>query len=138
MAETNLSHRLTAYKIFRLSYRKISGSNQVKNCFFTINNISVPCPQTQLRGRTVIKKFWTFFGPWGRDRSQSPPCWIFRVKLIHPSTASERTTRQQYPCLKRLLIFFPPKIRIVSAIPILKGMRISLLYPFNQQPSPNI
>ena len=32
------------------------------------------------------------FGPWGRDRSQSPPCWIFRVKHIHQSTASERTT----------------------------------------------
>ena len=29
--------------------------------------------------------------PWGRDRSQSSPCWIFRVKQIHPSTASERT-----------------------------------------------
>ena len=48
----------------------------------------------QLRGRTVNKKLWIFFGPWGRDRSQSPPCWIFRVKQTHPSTASERTTRQ--------------------------------------------
>ena len=28
--------------------------------------------------------------PWGRDRSQSPPCWI---KQIHLSTASQRTTR---------------------------------------------
>ena len=38
MAETGFSHRLTAYKIvghfFGLSYRKISGSNQVKNIFF--------------------------------------------------------------------------------------------------------
>ena len=92
------SHRLTAYKIvghfFGLSYRKISGSNQVKNSFFRISNISVLCPHAQLRGRKVIKKLWTFFGPWGRDRFQSPPCWIFRVKQIHPSTASERTTRQ--------------------------------------------
>ena len=40
------------------------------------------------------KKLLTFFGPWGRDRSQSPPCWIFGVTQIHPSTASERTTRQ--------------------------------------------
>ena len=40
-----------------------------------------------------IKKLWTFFGPWGRDRSQSPPCWIFRIKQIHQSTASGRTTR---------------------------------------------
>ena len=37
---------------------------------------------------------WTFSGPWGRDRSQSPHCWIFRVKQIHLTTASKRTTRQ--------------------------------------------
>ena len=77
-----------------LSYRKISGSNQVKNVFIRISNISVPCPHAQLRGRTVMKKLWTYFGPWGRDRCQSPPCWIFLVKQIHPSTASGRTTRQ--------------------------------------------
>ena len=94
MAETGFSHRLTAYKIvghfFGLSYRKISGSNQVKNSLFRISNISVPCPHAQLRGRTVIKKLWSFCGPWGRDRSQSPPCWIFRVKQMHSTTASER------------------------------------------------
>ena len=103
-AETGFSHRFTAYKIvghfFGLSYRKISGSNQVKNSFFRISNISVPCPHAQLRGRTVIQKLWTFFGPWGRDRSQSPPCWIFRVKQMHPSTASERTTLQIFTHLK--------------------------------------
>ena len=106
VAETGFSHRLTAYKIvghfFGLSYRKISGSNQVKNSFFRISNISVPCLHAQLRvrGCTVIinKKLWTFFGPWRRDRSQSPPCWIFRVKQIHPSTASERMTRQPTQC----------------------------------------
>ena len=43
---------------------------------------------------TVIKKLWTFFGPWGRDRSQSPHCWIFRVKQIHPSTASTLAQHQ--------------------------------------------
>ena len=84
VAETGFSHRLTAYKIvghfFGLSYRKISGSNQVKNRFFRISNISVPCPHAQLRGHTVIKKFWTFCKPWGRDCSQSPPCWIFSGK----------------------------------------------------------
>ena len=99
-AEAGFSHRLTAYRIvghfFGMSYRKISGSNQVKNRFFRINNISVPCLHAQLRGRTVIKKLSTFFGPWGRDRSWSPPCWIFLVKQIHPSTASERTTRQRH------------------------------------------
>ena len=101
------SHRLTAYIIvehfFGLSYRKNSGSNQVKNSFFRISNISVPCLHAQLRvrGRTVIinKKLWTFFGPWRRDRTQSPPCWIFRVKQIHPSTASERMTRQPPQCV---------------------------------------
>ena len=72
---------------------KYRGIIRSKIVFFRISNISVPCPHAQLRGRTVIKKLWTFFGPWGRDRSQSPPCWIFRVKQIHQSTASERTTR---------------------------------------------
>ena len=99
MAETGFSHRLTAYKIvghfFGLSYRKILGSIiRSKIGFFRISNISAPCPHGQLRGRTVIKQLWTFFGPLGRDRSQSPPSWIFRVKQIHSSTASERTTRQ--------------------------------------------
>ena len=73
---------------------KYRGVIRSKIFFFRISNISVPCPHDQLRGRTVIKKLWTFFGPWGRDCSQSPPCWIFRVKQIHPSTASDRTTRQ--------------------------------------------
>ena len=67
MAETGFSHRLTAYKIvghfFGLSYLKISLNNHVENSFFRISNISVPCPHAQLRGRKVIKKLWTFFGP---------------------------------------------------------------------------
>ena len=55
---------------------------------------------------SIIKKLWTFFGPWGRDRSQSPPCWIFRVKQIDPSMASEKTTRllQPLPCWNILWI----------------------------------
>ena len=53
-----------------------------KIVFFRISNISVPCPH-KLRGRTVIKKLWTFFGTWGRDRSQSPPCWIKANPSIH-------------------------------------------------------
>ena len=95
MAETGFSCRLPASKIVGHFFgRKISGSNQVNNSFFRISNISVPCPHAQFICCTVIKKLWTFFGPWGRDGSQSPPCWIFKVKQIHPSTASERTTRQ--------------------------------------------
>ena len=98
MAETGFSHRFTAYEIvghiFGLSYRKISGGNQVKNSFFRISNISVSCPHAQLRSRTVIKSYGHLSDLGGRDRSQSPPCWIFQVKQIHPSTAPERTTRQ--------------------------------------------
>ena len=78
VAETGFSHRLTVYKFvghfFGLAYLNISGNNQVENIFFRIRNISVECTHAQLRGRTVIKKLWTFFGTWGRDRSQSPPC----------------------------------------------------------------
>ena len=117
---THLSSKMTTFHATgQLSYRKISGSNQPnprpilifkifltlyniiisgQNIFFRISNIPAPwpCLHAQLRGRTVIKKLSTFFGPWGRDSSQSPTCWIFRVKQIdlHPSTASERKTRQ--------------------------------------------
>ena len=100
VAETGFSHRLTAYKISLDchvgKYRWIIRSKIV---FFRISNISVQCPHAQLRGRTVIKKLWTFLGPWGRDRSQSPPCWIFWVKQIHQSTAWERATRLVGPGL---------------------------------------
>ena len=44
-------------------------------------------------GSEKVKKLWKFFGPLSPDRSQSTPCLIFRVKQIHQSTASERTTR---------------------------------------------
>ena len=27
-------------------------------------------PAAQVRGRIVIEQLWTFFGPWGRDRSK--------------------------------------------------------------------
>ena len=78
VAETGFRHRLTTNKIvghfFGLSYLNILGQNQVENSFFVISNISVPCSHAQLRGRTVIKKLWSFCGPPGRDRSQSPRC----------------------------------------------------------------
>ena len=76
VGETGFSHRLTVYKIVRhffvLSYLNISGNNQVKNSFFRISSIQFP--YAQLRGRTVIKKLWTFIGPCGRDRSQPLQC----------------------------------------------------------------
>ena len=106
VAGTGFSHRLTAYKtvglFFGLSYRRKLGHNQVEFFFLRISNISVPCPHAQLRGRTVIEKLWTFFGPWGCNRSQSPPCSIFRVKQIHQSTASERTMRLTVGLQERL------------------------------------
>ena len=87
VAQTGFSHRLTVYKIVRhffgLSFLNISGTNQVENISLKISYISVPCPHAQLRGRTVIKMLWTFLWPWGRDRSQSLPCWIFHLKQIH-------------------------------------------------------
>ena len=85
-----------------LSYRKIRAMIRSKIVFFRISNISVPCRHAQLRGRTVTKKLWTFIGPWGRVRSQSPPCWIFRVKQIHQSTAWEGTTRLTVGLQERL------------------------------------
>ena len=84
---TGFSRRLTPYKIvghfFGRSYKIV---------FFGISNISITCPHAQLIFRTVIKKLRSFFGPSGRDCSQSPPCLktlIFRVKRIQQSTASE-------------------------------------------------
>ena len=62
--------------------------------------MSISCPHVQLRSHTVNKTLWTFFETWSRDRSQSPPCRIFRVKQIHQSSASETTT-QLYFCLFR-------------------------------------
>ena len=112
VAETGFSHRLTAYRIVGhfsgLSYRKISGNNQVENSFIRISNISVPCPHAQLTGRIVNKKLWTCFGLWGLDRSQSPPCLIFRVKQIHQSTASERTKRLYFRDILFLLKTWAP------------------------------
>ena len=93
VTETGFRHRLTDWQIsLDCHIGKYWGIIR-SIFFFRISNISVPWPHAQLRCRTVIKKEWTFFGPWGWGRSQSPPCWIFRVKQIHQSTASERTTR---------------------------------------------
>ena len=90
VAATGFSHRLTAYKIVRhffgLSYRKISGSNQVKIVF--LESVTFQFHARMLSSEVAQSlKSYVFFGPWCRDRSQSPPCWIFRVKQIHPSTA---------------------------------------------------
>ena len=86
-------------KLWDISFdcRKILGSNQVKNSF--LESVIFQFHACMLSSEiAVIKKLWTSFEPWGRDRSQSqtqsPPCWIFRVKQRHPSTAWERTTRQ--------------------------------------------
>ena len=70
MAETGLSHRLTAYKIaghfFGLSYLNISGNNQVENISLRISNILVLCPHAQLRVRSHWKVMDIFrtLGSW--------------------------------------------------------------------------
>ena len=94
MAETGFSHRLATYKIvgnfFGLSYRKYRGVIRSKLGF--LESVTFQSHARMLSSE--VAKLWTFFGPWGRDSSQSPPSWIFRVKQIHSSTASERMTRQ--------------------------------------------
>ena len=48
--------------------------NQVDNRFIRISNIPAASSHAQLICREAVKKLWAFFGPWGRDRSQTPPC----------------------------------------------------------------
>ena len=43
--------------------------------FFRISSILATRSHAGLIFRTVNKTLWAFFGAWGRDRSQSPPCW---------------------------------------------------------------
>ena len=70
VADTGFSHRLTANKISLEGhigkYRRIIRS---KIFFFRVSNILAPCPHAQLRGRKVIKRLWTCFGPCVRDHS---------------------------------------------------------------------
>ena len=50
--------------------------NQVKNnVFFRISSILATRSHAGLIFCTVNRTLWAFFGAWGRDRSQSPPCW---------------------------------------------------------------
>ena len=44
------------------------------------------------KSQCTLWSLWSLLGPWGRDRSQSLLNWIFRVKQVHQSTGSERTT----------------------------------------------
>ena len=64
VAETGFIHILTAYKIvghfFGLSYLKISGSNQVKNIFFRISNISVPSRMLSSEVAQSLKSYGHF------------------------------------------------------------------------------
>ena len=59
VAETGFSHRLHGSvqnrgHFFGLSYRKTSGSNQVKNIF--LESVTFQFHARMLRGRTVIEK----------------------------------------------------------------------------------
>ena len=92
----------------------------LKIVFFRISSISVTCPHAQLRCRTPLKSYGYFsdLGEcWGWDRSESTPCMIFRVKQIHQSMASKRTTRLSYDILLYgLTTLNKPKSREVSGI----------------------
>ena len=66
-------------------------------------------------GLTVIKKLWTFFGTWGRDRPQSPSCWIFRVKQILWSAVTSPETVLNGSSVKTKLCNTPPTYFIVLA-----------------------
>ena len=95
---TGFSHRLIdpiqnrgAFVLTFISWPRIMRS---KIFFFRISNISATRSYAQLIFRTFIRKLWTFFGHWSRDHSQSPICWIFRLKrVLWLSTASARTAR---------------------------------------------
>ena len=64
-----------------------------KKVFLRISNISVPCPQAQLRGCTVIKICGHFSDLVVEIALSHLHVEFLRVKRIHQSTASERTTR---------------------------------------------
>ena len=94
MAETGLSHRLTGYKIISLDCHigKYLGVIRAKIVFLESVTFHFHA-QLSLRGRTVIKKLRTFFGPWGRDLSQSLPCWILRVYTSIHGLGEDDTAR---------------------------------------------
>ena len=52
----------------------LASINQVESKFIRIIYILATRSHAQQIFRNVIKKLLAFFGPWGRDRSQSPPC----------------------------------------------------------------
>ena len=102
MAETGVSHRLTTYKIvghfFGLSYQKISGSNQVNFFFLESVTFQFHPHMLSLEVAQSLKSYGHFSDP-GVGIVLSPRhVGFFRVKQIHPSMASERTTRQGPPC----------------------------------------
>ena len=107
VAETGFSHRLTAYKIvghfFDCHIGKYGPWSGRK--YFFLESATFRFHAGMLSSEVAhagTKKLWTFIGPWGRVRSQSPPCWIFRVKQIHQSTAWEGTTRLTVGLQERL------------------------------------
>ena len=73
---------------------KYRGVIRSKIVFLRISNISAPCPHAQLRGRTVIKKLWTFGTMGSGSLSVTAMLEFCRVKQIHQSTASERSARK--------------------------------------------
>ena len=55
------------FKTWKIRLKKVFGESVT----FRLRDLR----HAQLIFRTVIKKLWAFFRPWGRDRSQSLQCW---------------------------------------------------------------
>ena len=87
LAETDFSYRLTPYKIVRnffgRSYLRLPLTNQVENSLL----VSVTFHLQAGMLCSFSAQLWTFFGPWGRDRSQSLPCWEAFIFFDKTNTA---------------------------------------------------
>ena len=99
------SHRLTAYKIVG-NFFGLSSREKSRKIFF-LESVTFQFHVRMLSSKVTqsLKSYKTFFELWGRDRSQSPPCWIFRIKQINQSTVSERTTRLTLICTSSDIAF---------------------------------
>ena len=133
VVETAFSHRFTAYRIvgnfFGLSYLNRLGNNQVKNSFFRISNISVPCPHAQLRGRTVIKKVMDIFRTLGSGSASVTAMSDFSCKAntsIHgqgeDDTASPALGRHRWNVLCSLVV----KGKLFSVCHLLNNVKITI------------
>ena len=102
VAGIGVSHRLTSYKTVIFE----------ENTFFWISNILAKMSHAQLISHTVIKKLWTFFRPWGRDRS--------RVKQINPGLTPWLDKVLEFDLKMACAKFQRNRFRIVEDIDVIK------------------